>query len=132
MGRTGRDGPSAASLPPICEEEIVASAEEGGVKAIPLAASDGGGHDDGNGDGTALPGTSDPSPIYLTSDAGASWELTWPIWHLLSHAERKDIEEGKKEVCTQAGGTWSKNVMGDKECIWGADGATWSAPRTRM
>ena len=91
MGRTGRDGPSAASLPPICEEEIVASAEEGGVKAIPLAASDGGGHDDGNGDGTALPGTSDPSPIYLTSDAGASWELTWPIWHLLSHAERKDI-----------------------------------------
>ena len=34
----------------------------------------------------------DPSPIYLVNEnTGASWELTWPIWHLLGHSERKDI-----------------------------------------
>lgn len=34
----------------------------------------------------------DPSPIYLVNEStGASWELTWPIWHLLGHGERKDI-----------------------------------------
>ena len=36
----------------------------------------------------------DPSPIYLVNEnTGASWELTWPIWHLLGHGERKAIAD---------------------------------------
>ena len=33
------------------------------------------------------------------------------------------VEEGKKEVCTKAGGTWTLSDQGDA-CTWGDDGAT--------
>eukprot|EP00563_Minutocellus_polymorphus_P016266 CAMPEP_0181057764 /NCGR_PEP_ID=MMETSP1070-20121207/20427_1 /TAXON_ID=265543 /ORGANISM="Minutocellus polymorphus, Strain NH13" /LENGTH=501 /DNA_ID=CAMNT_0023137205 /DNA_START=9 /DNA_END=1511 /DNA_ORIENTATION=- len=41
---------------------------------------------------SAASSSNDPSPIYLVNEnTGASWELTWPIWHLLGHGERKEI-----------------------------------------
>ena len=41
---------------------------------------------------SAASSSDDPSPIYLVNEnTGASWELTWPIWHLLGHSERKEI-----------------------------------------
>ena len=42
----------------------------------------------------------DPGPIYVQSAGGDSWELTWPIWHLLPRNERHNIasQHGMKTI----------------------------------
>ena len=43
----------------------------------------------------------DPGPLYIQSDtSGESWELTWPIWHMLPRDERRRIatQHGMKSI----------------------------------
>lgn len=55
-----------------------------------------------NGDSSPADGSPrvDPGPLYVQSDAGDSWELTWPIWHMLPRNERRDIaaQHGMKSI----------------------------------
>ncbi|KAL7544081.1 hypothetical protein ACHAXR_013512 [Thalassiosira sp. AJA248-18] len=42
----------------------------------------------------------DPGPFYVQTAAGDSWELTWPIWHMLPRNERRAIatQHGMKSI----------------------------------
>jgi F-box protein 9 len=42
----------------------------------------------------------DSAPLYVQSSSGDSWELTWPIWHMLPRNERRAIatKHGMKSI----------------------------------
>lgn len=45
-------------------------------------------------------GIGESGPFYIQSSAGDSWELTWPIWHMLPRNERRAIatQHGMKSI----------------------------------
>ena len=45
-------------------------------------------------------GNSEAGPLYIQSSTGDSWELTWPIWHMLPRNERRAIatQHGMKSI----------------------------------
>jgi len=59
-----------------------------------------GGDDGGESNITNSKRNSDPGPLYVESQAGDSWELTWPIWHMLPRDERRAIatQHGMKSI----------------------------------
>ena len=75
-------------------EQDNSNGDEGDFATISdgLATNEGGisnGHDD-----------VDSAPLYVQSSSGDSWELTWPIWHMLPRNERRAIaaKHGMKSI----------------------------------
>ena len=74
----------------------------------------------------------DPGPLYIQSDtSGESWELTWPIWHMLPRDERRRIatQHGMKSIgefeeymtLTRAVGESEGGVDGNRGVVQGVD-----------
>jgi len=88
------------------EGDVATGSKTTGVNAYPLRndvgsnivenGSSDADADDGDGDGSRV----DPGPFYVQSAAGDSWELTWPIWHMLPRNDRRDIaaQHGMKSI----------------------------------
>lgn len=80
------------SLAPISETTAAFTRDNDADTTLTTAASSAAAADMKSTSEGVAPSSEDPSPIYLVNEnTGANWELTWPIWHLLSHSERKDI-----------------------------------------
>ncbi|KAL7554921.1 hypothetical protein ACHAWF_018476 [Thalassiosira exigua] len=86
--------------------------EAGGVDDADGKASSAADDGDGEGDGDGEADGGEPSaaeeegdrvgngPFYVQSPGGDSWELTWPIWHMLPREERRAIalQHGMKTI----------------------------------
>ena len=100
-------------------DDVVTTVDDNGVGGDSSSSSDGGFDDDnnthhpipiddddddaangGNVDNNGHHANGDPSPLYVRSPGGDSWELTWPIWHMLPRDERRAIaaNHGMKSI----------------------------------
>ena len=83
------------------EQDNVVTVDDNGVEGD---SSDGDAHtliDDANGgDVNNGHANADSAPLYVQSPNGDSWELTWPIWHMLPRNERRAIaaKHGMKSI----------------------------------
>jgi len=90
MTRRGGHRPVVGSLAPI--SETIAAFTESDTDVDTTRTTAASAADTSYTSEGVAPSSEDPSPIYLLNEnTGENWELTWPIWHLLSHGERKDI-----------------------------------------